>query len=720
MLIVLYKCIYTYIKIVNNLEQEFNVHLGGSSIGRGFRRAARYYLRNKAPQSIGARIQNVLKEHDFGENYADDLLPGVAAKIEEPFYICDLGVVVSQFYQWKKSLPRVEPFYAVKCNPDRAIIKTLAKLGANFDCASRNEINLVLGVAKELGLVKPPEIIFANPCKPRAHIIEAVCKGVRMVTFDNVEEVRKCGAISKKIELVLRIITNDSGSQCRLSSKFGAPKSRWPHLLAAAKEEGLQVIGVSFHVGSGCRDSSRYELALLDAKVLFEMAEREFGFKMHILDIGGGFPGETHSLWNPVEYIDAVISGNSKLDDVPDDEVKEVQQKEGKTLEEADIEEDDENKPLNFFDDIAEFVTPKINEIFPIESGVRIIGEPGRYFVAASCTLVTSVTSIRNNAVDVKVIPEPISDKAAAKGLDELTRDEEKDIVDLQGNNPENAVIESIVDELQSYSKLFASQNLVQQEVDVWTDKSDTGMLEGPDRSDVLQAQTVHTAEGVSLGLISEVLDDHELYGATRSRSNSIAARSRSNSLLNHNPNPTRSAEDEFVNSVLTIAAAGEAAVSGVVIQAVADAAPYTDDFAYYVNDGVYGAFNNLMFDHASVRPRLLRNAPGKSHRIVPVVDGTEEFWLEKDEDWKESSNDLYSSTIFGPTCDSIDVISRSVLLPKLEIGDWLYFQNMGAYTCAAASDFNGFTPTEKFYVCSIQPEEFEKSSFDEEKKDEC
>ena len=693
------------------------MHLGGSSIGRGFRRAARYYLRNKAPQATGARIKSILSDPNTEEkNFADDLLPGVAAKVEEPFYVCDLGVVVSQFYQWKRSLPRVEPFYAVKCNPDRAIIMTLAKLGANFDCASRTEINLVLSVAKELGMTKPPEIIFANPCKPRTHIIEAVCKGVRMVTFDNVEEVKKCAAISKKIELVLRIVTDDTGSQCRLSSKFGAPKSRWPFLLAAAKEEGLQVVGVSFHVGSGCRDSSRYELALRDAKILFDMAEHDYGFRMRILDIGGGFPGETHSLWNPVDYIDAVVSGNAKLDDVPDDEAQDVQRKEGKTLEEADSDEDDETKPLNFFDDIASFVTPKIDEIFPRESGVRVIGEPGRYLVAASCTLVTSVTSVRNNALDLKAQPEPISDAAAAKGLDSLTRDEEKEIVDLQGN-PDHSVIETIVEELQSYSKLFASQNLVQQEVDVWTDKSDTGMLEGPDRSEILQADPVHTAEGVTLGLISEVLEDDELYGVTRSRSNSIA-RSRSNSFLEPK-SPTRTAEEEFVNSVLTIAAAGEAAVSGVVIQAVADSAPYQDDFAYYVNDGVYGAFNNLMFDHASVRPRLLRNAPGKSHRIVPA-QGTDEFGLESDDDDAEATrNDLFSSTIFGPTCDSIDVISRSVLLPKLEIGDWLYFQNMGAYTCAAASDFNGFTPTEKFYVCSVQPEEFDESVYDEEKKDE-
>mmetsp|Transcript_7673 Transcript_7673/g.11281 ORF Transcript_7673/g.11281 Transcript_7673/m.11281 type:complete len:765 (-) Transcript_7673:232-2526(-) len=697
--------------ILNKVIKDHNVHLGGSSIGRGFRRAARYYLRQKAPQLAG----EITKEIQHLE--MDDLLPGVMPRVEEPFYVCDLGAVVAQYYQWKKHFPRVEPFYAVKCNPDRAIVKTLARLGANFDCASRNEINLVLGASRELGLEKTPEIIFANPCKPRTHIIEAVCKGVRMMTFDNVDEVEKCAKISKKIELILRIITDDSGSQCRLSSKFGAPKARWRVLLAAAKRHGLAVVGVSFHVGSGCRDSSRYDLALKDAKELFEMAERDYGFEMKILDIGGGFPGETHSLWNPVDIIDPTVKriNGEMVETVIDDQLDDVAEAEDDDDKKEGLEKDfeeDESKPLMFFQDIADHVSPKIDEIFPVSTNVRVIAEPGRYLVAASCTLVASVTSVRNNAIgeDEEILG--ISDKVAAKGLDSLTRGEEREIVDSQ-SNPEHAVIGTIVEELQSYSKLYTSQNLVQQEVDVWTDKSDVGMLEAPDPSEVHDAfrEQSHTAEGMSLGIIAECLEEVD-----RPRSMSMSSlnhsRSRSNSI--ETSKGVTGLEEDFMNSVLSIAAAGEAAVSGVVIQAVADSAPYQDDFAYYLNDGVYGAFNNLMFDHASVRPRLLRNTPSKSHRVVVVSDESQQqFCLEDTDDDEDinhngKNNDLFSSTIFGPTCDSIDVISRSVLLPKLAIGDWLYFQNMGAYTCAAASDFNGFTPTNKFYVCSMQPEEFE------------
>lgn len=119
------------------------------------------------------------------------------------------------------------------------------------------------------------------------------------MTFDNVAEIHKCASVSKKIQLIMRIITDDSGSQCRLSSKFGAPRQHWRELMREAKNAGLEVVGVSFHVGSGCRDATRYEMALKDCKELFGIAKEEFGFDMKILDIGGGFPGETHSLWNP-------------------------------------------------------------------------------------------------------------------------------------------------------------------------------------------------------------------------------------------------------------------------------------------------------------------------------------------------------------------------------------------------------------------------------------
>ena len=601
----------------------------------------------------------------------------------------------------------------------------LAILGANFDCASRNEIRLVEELTKNIP--RRPEIVYANPCKSRSHVIEAVCRGVTMMTFDNVAEIRKCAAISTKIEVVLRIITDDSGSQCRLSSKYGAPKSSWRSLLSTAKACGLPVVGVSFHVGSGCRDASRYELALKDARELFDLAEAEFGYKMTILDIGGGFPGETHSLWNPADVfgdptavpqpLNEVLHTNYSIDEEID-EKSVVNTKEGVLpgpTDDDEVEEDD--KELMYFSEIAESIVPFIDELFPPETGVRIIAEPGRYLVAAAATLCASVISVRSNATIPGVEPVMINDEEAAFHVNQVTRAEEDNIV-ADASNRDDQVIDAIMDEIADYSKLFARLNLTQQEVDVYTENAEftqgnikvASKLLAPPEERLLDGESLsvhHTVEGMQLGIVANCIDDGVSLSETEVTS-----------------------ESNRIMAGLSLAAAGEAAVSGVVIQAIADTAPRQDDYAYYVNDGCYGGFNNLIFDHATVRPRRLKNAISKSHTVVPTVrDGFMSLEAVENDDNStepdEGDDALYPSTVFGPTCDSIDVISRGVLLPKMDVGDWLYFQNMGAYTSAAASDFNGFAPTEKFYVCSVQPEHFERYSngslpMSEEKKEEA
>ncbi|KAK1746223.1 ornithine decarboxylase [Skeletonema marinoi] len=740
-----------------------NAHLGGSSIGKGFRLAARYHLKKRAPHSLSSLPANDSDDDDTSFIDPREVLePGVHHTIEDPFYVIDLGIVGAQLARWRAAFPRVVPFYAIKCNPDPAIVRTLACLGCNFDCASRGEIALVQQISKELPKgYRKPEIIYANPCKSRSHIIDAVCRGVRMVTFDNTAEVRKCAAISKKIQLILRIITDDSGSQCRLSSKFGAPKQHWPILLAEAKQFGLEVVGVSFHVGSGCRDATRYEMALKDCKELFEMAKREYGFDMKILDIGGGFPGETHSLWNPAKAFGDPTAEERDLTAVPEhrrkmtelepfpsireelgeaesddeDEEDDDDEKEGKELKEIEKakEEDDDASTLGdnereymYFNEIAEAVCPMLDELFPPSSGVKIIAEPGRYLVAACATLVASIVSVRNNITD-KSPAFGISDKTASENVFMVTRAEEDEIVEGHAaalEREENPIIETLVEELADYSQRFARANLAQQEIDVYLDnvnpeETDEVLAEAPEgavagESNVTSdgVEMTHTVEGMQAGIVvgcADMFDDDaSAFSGRRSRGFSFDG---SNTLDNSVITGTTNIGGLDIPCVL--AAAGEAAVSGIVRQAIADSVqPLQDDFAYYINDGVYGAFNNLLFDHATVRPRKLRDAISPHHSVVEVVHGEGENALrtievvEEEADHPHDEN-LYSSTVFGPTCDSMDVLSRGVLLPKMNIGDWMYFQNMGAYTSAAASTFNGFPTTDKFYVCSVKPQHF-------------
>jgi ornithine decarboxylase len=363
---------------------------------------------------------------------------------EEAFYVVDLGAVLRKYQQWVTALPRVHPFYAVKCNPNPAIVRTLASLGVNFDCASKTEIQSILG-----GGVSASRIIYANPTKMKSHINYAKSSGVDLMTFDNVFELEKIAECYPESRLLLRIITDDSQSICKFSTKFGAPMDQIDTILAKAKSLNLNVTGVSFHVGSGCMSVNSFIAAIRSAHRVFQRAQNH-GYNFNLLDLGGGWPG------------------------TDDDGIR--------------------------FNDIAAAIAPVLDDLFGSE--IKIIAEPGRYFVSESHTLMVNV---------------------------------------------------------------FAKREMIDE-------------------------------------------NNHKKY-------------------------------------------------------------------LYYVNDGVYQSFNCIFFDH--VHPTPLVFAPGVR-------------------------TDNYKCTIFGPTCDSMDCIAKDIMLPELEVGEWLYFKNMGAYTTAAASPFNGFKshPT-TFYITS-------------------
>ncbi|XP_045726525.1 LOW QUALITY PROTEIN: ornithine decarboxylase-like [Mirounga angustirostris] len=374
---------------------------------------------------------------------------------KDAFYVADQGDILNKHLRWLKALPRVTPFYAVKCNDSRTIVKTLATTGTGFDCASKTEIQLV----HSLG-VPPERIIYANPCKQVSRIKYAANNGVQMMTFDSEVELMKVARAHPKAKLVLRIATDDYKAVCRLSVKFGATLKISRLLLERARELNIVVIGVSFHMGSGCTDPETFVQAISDACCVFDMGA-QVGFSMYLLDISGGFPG----------------SEDVKLK----------------------------------FEEITSVINPALDKYFLADSGVRIIVEPSRYYVASAFTLTVNII---------------------AKKL-------------------------------------------------------------------VLKEQT--------------------------------------------------GSDDEDESSEQT--------------------------FMYYMNDGVYGSFNCILYDHAHVKP-LLQKRPKPDEKY-------------------------YSTSIWGPTCDGLDRTVEHCDLPEMHVGDWMVFENMGAYMVAAASTFNGFQRLTIYYVMS-------------------
>jgi diaminopimelate decarboxylase len=89
---------------------------------------------------------------------------------QRPFYVCDLGDIVRKHQAWKTLLPRVEPFYAVKCNDDPVVLGLLAKLGTGFDCASKKGTETIstmtsgINIYSEL-LISLIRIVDINNCE---------------------------------------------------------------------------------------------------------------------------------------------------------------------------------------------------------------------------------------------------------------------------------------------------------------------------------------------------------------------------------------------------------------------------------------------------------------------------------------------------------------------------------------------------------------------------
>ena len=132
----------------------------------------------------------------------------------------------------------------MKCNSDPTILKFLANLGTGFDCASVEEMRVVLNLG-----VDPARIIFANPCKSPASLIFARKAGIFCTTFDNIDELDSIKQHMPESQLILRIYANDDSALISFGEKFGAQLDTTATLLSRAWELGLEVIGVSFHVG---------------------------------------------------------------------------------------------------------------------------------------------------------------------------------------------------------------------------------------------------------------------------------------------------------------------------------------------------------------------------------------------------------------------------------------------------------------------------------------
>ncbi|XP_047370237.1 ornithine decarboxylase 1-like [Vespa velutina] len=262
---------------------------------------------------------------------------------EEAFYILDLGVIIKKHQDWIKNMPRVVPFYAIKCNTHPMVIKILAAMNANFDCASKQEVQQVM----ELN-ISPDRIIFANPTKYPSHIKFAKSVGVEKMTVDGKFELYKIKKLFPEAKIVIRFRCdgNSAVARCiKLGNKFGCePGDEAKELIQLTKDLGLILYGFSFHVGTPCVEFNAYVRGIEICKKLIAYAKSIECNDIKLIDIGGGFPGE-----------------------------REFQ-----------------------IDEISHMINDAIKDIDPT---IEIISEPGRYYVTSAFTLASVVHSKKTVSV---------------------------------------------------------------------------------------------------------------------------------------------------------------------------------------------------------------------------------------------------------------------------------------------------------------------------------
>ena len=272
------------------------------------------------------------------------VLEQLAKKHGTPLFVVDHDELRRNYATFRKYLPRVQAYFAVKALSDPAVVGTLFEAGASFDVASMPEFRIVYEYIKDMPAKERQDwiwdkIIYAHPIKAEATLRELDAYKP-LVTYDNAEEIRKIARHAPHAGLALRLKVPNTGAMVELSSKFGAAPGEAVDLILEADRAGLVVEGLSFHVGSQTTNFENFVQAINLAASVFEEARSRGYTRMNLLDIGGGFPAPY-------------------------------------------------DKSVKPFRELARKINAELDRLFPKD--IQILAEPGRFLVATAGTAVSSI-----------------------------------------------------------------------------------------------------------------------------------------------------------------------------------------------------------------------------------------------------------------------------------------------------------------------------------------
>ncbi|SFW16527.1 type III PLP-dependent enzyme [Nitrosovibrio sp. Nv17] len=230
---------------------------------------------------------------------------------QKPFLLVDSSIIRNKARRFKAAMPRVQPHYAVKANPDPRVLRTLIEEGVGFEIASISELDLLLGLG-----VPAAEIFYSNPMKSRAYLEYAASRGVEWYVLDSVEELRKIASVKPDAKMYVRIDTPNIGSDWPLAGKFGTHAAEIRGIIDEAVTLGADLAGVTFHVGSQCRNPQNWRVGIERAGKVFDDMRRA-GLAPRLLNIGGGYPVRHLKPIPSIEIIADVV--NEAIAELPHD-----------------------------------------------------------------------------------------------------------------------------------------------------------------------------------------------------------------------------------------------------------------------------------------------------------------------------------------------------------------------------------------------------------------
>jgi len=293
--------------------------------------------RSDGCDDLGTAIDNRGVLYDLPESWPAALAPSVLDGLElpTPALVTDLGIFAERLQGFKDALPRVQPFYAVKCNATPELLRVADARRVGFEVASLGELRLLESIG-----VRPADVLYSNTVKPASHIAAAAAAGLWRFAFDSEGELHKIARHAPGSAVYVRVRVDDSSSVFPLSRKFGAEAQEARALLNVARHLGLRPYGITFHVGSQCTSTAAWVQAIAAVGRMMRQLRRD-RIEIEMLDIGGGFPAR---------YGD----------------------------------------PVPTIGQLGSVITPALEELLPYVPQL-VAAEPGRHLVAETAVMVASV-----------------------------------------------------------------------------------------------------------------------------------------------------------------------------------------------------------------------------------------------------------------------------------------------------------------------------------------